>query len=112
MRTLPACPLAPLPATATPSLLNLQAVLRHETDTSGFQLRVPEFSVRPGELVAVVGRVGSGKSSLLQALLGNMQTVGATLCFCGPRCGGTLLLCTARAQHPFSAAAPGLPRPC
>jgi ABC-type multidrug transport system fused ATPase/permease subunit len=55
-----------------------KAVLRHELDTSGFQLRVPEFSVRPGELVAVVGRVGSGKSSLLQALLGNMQTVEGT----------------------------------
>ncbi len=53
----------------------VQAVLRHETDTSGFTLRVPEFSVKPGELVAVVGCVGSGKSSLLQALLGNMQTV-------------------------------------
>lgn len=52
-----------------------KAVLKHESDTSGFTLRVPEFEVKPGELVAVVGRVGSGKSSLLQALLGNMQTV-------------------------------------
>ena len=53
----------------------LQAVLRHEMDTSGFTLRVPELSVKAGELVAVVGRVGAGKSSILQAMLGNMQTV-------------------------------------
>ena len=50
-----------------------QAVLKHGDHP--FELRVPEFTVNPGELVAVVGRVGSGKSSLLQALLGNMKTV-------------------------------------
>lgn len=66
----------------------VQAVLRHETDTSGFTLRVPEFSVKPGELVAVVGRVGSGKSSLLQALLGNMQTVSQLL-----RCRPSAVYC-------------------
>ncbi|WIA12457.1 hypothetical protein OEZ85_012492 [Tetradesmus obliquus] len=38
-----------------------------------FTLNVPEFSVRSGELVAVVGRVGAGKSSLFHAILGNMQ---------------------------------------
>jgi ABC-type multidrug transport system fused ATPase/permease subunit len=41
-----------------------------------FTLNVPEFSVRPGELVAVVGRVGAGKSSLFHAILGNMQPLG------------------------------------
>ena len=30
--------------------------------------------VAAGELVAVVGQVGAGKSSLIQALLGEMQT--------------------------------------
>lgn len=40
-----------------------------------FTLNVPEFSVSPGELVAVVGRVGAGKSSLVQAALGNMQVL-------------------------------------
>ena len=49
-------------------------MLKHSADHA-FELRIPEFSVRPGELVAVVGRVGAGKSSLLQALLGNMQLV-------------------------------------
>ena len=43
------------------------------THDRGFKLNVPEFSVRPGEIVAVVGRVGAGKSSLLSAILGNMD---------------------------------------
>lgn len=48
-----------------------------------FQLNVPEFTCNPGELVAVVGRVGAGKSSLIQAALGNMKpTAGDSTC-CG-----------------------------
>ena len=31
------------------------------------------MKVRPGHLVAVVGQVGAGKSSLIQALLGEME---------------------------------------
>lgn len=43
-----------------------------------FVLNVPEFSANPGELVAVAGRVGAGKSSLIQAILGNMQPVAGS----------------------------------
>ncbi|KAJ2836190.1 hypothetical protein FBU31_001435 [Coemansia sp. 'formosensis'] len=43
----------------------------------GRSLSVPGLSVKPGELIAVVGKVGSGKSSLLLAILGEMrQTSG------------------------------------
>ena len=31
------------------------------------------MNVRPGHLVAVVGQVGAGKSSLIQAILGEME---------------------------------------
>lgn len=39
-------------------------------------LRDINLEAEAGELVAVVGRVGSGKSSLCSALLGEMETVG------------------------------------
>ncbi len=51
-------------------------MFKHVTDDGPFRLTVPNFSVAPGELVAVVGRVGAGKSSLLQAIMGNMTLVG------------------------------------
>ena len=33
------------------------------------------MDVKKGELIAVVGKIGSGKSSLLSAILGEMQKV-------------------------------------
>ncbi|EFJ44543.1 ABC transporter, partial [Volvox carteri f. nagariensis] len=44
-------------------------------DGNGFALGQVDLRVRPGELVCVVGRVGSGKSSLLSAALGEMELV-------------------------------------
>ena len=35
-----------------------------------------DLKVKPGSLVAIVGQVGSGKSSLLQAMLGEMERRG------------------------------------
>lgn len=49
------------------------AVLTHSGKTDEFKLQVPKFEVKPGEVVAIVGRVGSGKSSVFQAILQNMQ---------------------------------------
>ena len=37
------------------------------------------FSIKKGELVAVVGRVGSGKSSLLNAILGETKRLSGVL---------------------------------
>lgn len=45
-------------------------------DEEPFELTVDEFVVRPGELVAVVGNVGSGKSALLAALMGELDADG------------------------------------
>ncbi len=59
-----------------PCALQRNAEFKHGGDSTGFTLKVPEFSVQKGELVAVVGRVGAGKSSLIQAILGNMERVG------------------------------------
>jgi ABC-type bacteriocin/lantibiotic exporter with double-glycine peptidase domain len=62
---------------ATRSLLQRNAKFKHH-GTNEFVLNVPEFTCMPGELVAIVGRVGAGKSSLVHAILGNMQPVQGT----------------------------------
>ena len=35
--------------------------------------------IKPGQLVAVVGQVGAGKSSLISSLLGNMEKVDGSV---------------------------------
>ncbi|KAL9612812.1 MAG: hypothetical protein Q9167_002595 [Letrouitia subvulpina] len=58
------------------------------TNVEPFQLQNMNFSIGRNELVAVIGGVGSGKSSLLAALAGDMRrvtgsvTVGASRAFC------------------------------
>ena len=61
-----------------PALLQRNAEFKHAKSDTPFTLTVPEFTARPGELVAVCGRVGAGKSSLINAILGNMQLVHGT----------------------------------
>lgn len=48
-----------------------------------FRVRNIDMYVPRGSLVAVVGRVGSGKSSLLQGLIGEMRTIQGDLSFGG-----------------------------
>ena len=58
------------------------------TKVEPFKLHDLDFSVGRNELIAVIGGVGSGKSSLLAALAGDMRrtngsvTMGATRAFC------------------------------
>ena len=58
------------------------------TEAEPFKLHGLDFSVGRNELIAVIGGVGSGKSSLLAALAGDMRrtsgsvTMGATRAFC------------------------------
>lgn len=44
------------------------------------------FSVNRGQLVTIVGRVGSGKSSLLQALMGEMEKLSGSIAMHGRIC--------------------------
>jgi ABC-type bacteriocin/lantibiotic exporter with double-glycine peptidase domain len=37
------------------------AVLNHPAAPEDFKLKVPKFRVKPGEVVAIVGRVGCGE---------------------------------------------------
>ena len=56
-----------------PSIIAKNAYFTWGERTDVPVLKNLNFSVKKGSLVAVVGRVGSGKSSLLSALLGEMQ---------------------------------------
>ena len=49
------------------------AVQTAGADEATWWLRDIDMEVKEGQLVCIVGRVGSGKSSLLSALLGEMQ---------------------------------------
>ena len=40
-----------------------------------FSIHSINLSIKPGQLVAVVGQVGAGKSSLISALLGEMEKI-------------------------------------
>ncbi|MCJ1276313.1 hypothetical protein MMC21_004118 [Puttea exsequens] len=58
------------------------------TEVEPFKLHNMDFSIRRNELIAVIGGVGSGKSSLLAALAGDMRRthgsimMGASRAFC------------------------------
>ncbi|KAI8853864.1 P-loop containing nucleoside triphosphate hydrolase protein [Chytridium lagenaria] len=43
------------------------------TNSRSFVLKVPDLSIPRGSLIAIIGTVGSGKSSFLQALVGEMK---------------------------------------
>ena len=47
---------------------------------SDFSLKIPNLEISKGDLVIVVGHTAGGKSSLLQALLGNVPLVSAKNC--------------------------------
>lgn len=49
-----------------------------EKSNSAFELRVDGLQIQQGALVVVCGVIGSGKTSLLEALLGEMVPVGGT----------------------------------
>lgn len=61
--------------------------------TAPFKLEDINFSIPTGSLVAIVGRIGDGKSSLLSALLGEMRPVSGTV-----NIHGSMALCQ---QEPF-----------
>jgi ATP-binding cassette subfamily C (CFTR/MRP) protein 1 len=54
-----------------------------EAATEPFKIENLEMDIKKGSLVAVVGAVGSGKSSLLQGLIGEMKLVKGSVSFSG-----------------------------
>ncbi|KAJ3222538.1 hypothetical protein HDU81_009818 [Chytriomyces hyalinus] len=53
------------------------------SETTGFELTNINLQIPQGKLVAIVGKVGSGKSSLLNALVNEMTRIGGSVSFKG-----------------------------
>ena len=60
-----------------------------EVEKTLFKLRQIDFRVPRGKLVAIVGAVGSGKTSLIQGLIGDMRRTEGSVRF-----GGSLAYCS------------------
>ena len=54
---------------------NVIALPSGETARSNFRLEQIDLTIRRGELLAVIGSVGSGKTSLISALAGDMTKI-------------------------------------
>ena len=51
--------------------------------TEVFKIRRTNLKIPKGQVIAIVGQVGSGKSSLLQGLIGEMRRETGSVKFCG-----------------------------
>ena len=62
------------------------------------------MQVKEGELVAIVGQVGTGKSSLVSAILGEMQTLqgNITIKVCMLQSFGVFTLAVTKTDETFS----------
>jgi ABC-type glutathione transport system ATPase component len=60
-----------------------KARLQAEEEDRVFQVRDVSMEIPRGKLVAVVGPVGSGKTSLLQGLIGEMRKTSGSITFGG-----------------------------
>ncbi|KLO13407.1 multidrug resistance-associated ABC transporter [Schizopora paradoxa] len=56
---------------------------KKKSDGKPFELRDLQLNIPRGSFIAIVGRVGSGKSSLLQGLVGEMRRVSGEVVFGG-----------------------------
>ncbi|KAG7095244.1 hypothetical protein E1B28_006018 [Marasmius oreades] len=80
----PDVPISREKSAARRDVRQVQATPRDEKDEGRpFTLKSLKFSVPRGSFVAIVGRVGSGKSSILQALVGEMRRVQGCVTFGG-----------------------------
>ncbi|KAJ3109314.1 hypothetical protein HDU97_007808 [Phlyctochytrium planicorne] len=68
------------PANLSPTTEGGDVPLKNmEERDDSFHLRIPNIEIADGSLVAVIGTVGSGKSSFLQALVGEMKRVAGSV---------------------------------
>ena len=79
----------PTDATPTPTANSVPGSSRvstsqeHEKTEKVFKIPKTTLAIPKGQVVAIVGQVGSGKSSLLQGLIGEMRRESGSVKFCG-----------------------------
>jgi putative ABC transport system ATP-binding protein len=72
------------PGQAVPPRLRLRQV-RHSFPTSGFRLALEQLEIAPGEKVALIGRSGCGKTTLLNMIAGILRPDAGEVCWGGDR---------------------------
>lgn len=65
------------------TITNAQPAATAESPQEPFKLRDITITIPRGQLVAVVGQVGCGKTSLLQGIIGEMRRTGGSVKFGG-----------------------------
>ncbi|WP_416411772.1 type I secretion system permease/ATPase [Pantoea sp. App145] len=55
------------------------AMFRYYSDTLTVALRINRLTIKQGERIAVLGRNGAGKSTMLQAMIGGVELIGGEL---------------------------------
>ena len=55
------------------------AMFRYYSDTLTVALRINRLTIKQGERIAVLGRNGAGKSTMLQAMIGGIELIGGEL---------------------------------
>ncbi|MDO6410104.1 type I secretion system permease/ATPase [Pantoea phytobeneficialis] len=56
-----------------------EAMFRYYSDTLTVALRINRLTIKQGERIAILGRNGAGKSTMLQAMIGGVELIGGEL---------------------------------
>lgn len=65
------------------SVVEMRDVVFRYADRNGFELRMPELTVRPGERVACIGASGCGKTTLINLVSGVLRAEAGKVALCG-----------------------------
>jgi ATP-binding cassette, subfamily C (CFTR/MRP), member 1 len=66
-------------ANKAPGAFIHNATFTYKMAKDDFSLHIPHFEVKPGEVVGIAGKVGSGKTSVVNAILGHIEVNSGTV---------------------------------